>query len=115
MKLYCDLYISECWKNKKEKLIKRLRKNRLFPHMYVIALAAGRQNNLEFYSGILLRQHVFKSSSLFIIGIADGYDECLSMTEMITDEVYQATGGADIRKYILDRQMEYEKAGQQQK
>lgn len=112
MKLYCDLYISECWKNKKEKLIKRIRKNRLLPNMYVITLAAGRQNNLEFYSGILLRQHVFKSGSLFIVGIADGYDECLAITERIAEEVYMATGGADIRGYILDRQMKYEKAGQ---
>lgn len=112
MKLYCDLYISECWKNKKEKLIKRIRKNRLLPHMYVISLASGSQNNIEFYSGILLRQHIFNSSSLFIIGIADGYDECLAITEMIADEVYHATGGADIRGYILDRQMKYEKAGQ---
>ena len=80
--------------------------------MYVITLAAGKQNNLEFYSGILLRQHVFKSSSLFVVGIADGYDECLSITEKIADEVYKKTGGSDIRGYILEQQTKYEKAGQ---
>ena len=95
MKLYFDLYISECWKDKKDKLIKRLFKNRLLPHMYVITLPSGDRNNLEFYSGI-----------------ADGYEECLSITEKITDEVYRATGGADIRGFILDRQMQFEKAGQ---
>lgn len=112
MKLYFDLYISECWKDKKDKLIKRLFKNRLLPNMYVITLPSGDRNNLEFYSGILLRQHVIRSSSLFVIGIADGYEECLSITEKITDEVYRATGGANIRGFILDRQMQFEKAGQ---
>ena len=112
MKLYCDLYISECWIKKREKLINRLRSNRLLPHMYVITLPSGGRNNLEFYSGILLRQHVIKSSSLFVVGIADGYEECLSITEKITDEVYRATGDTDIRGFILDRQMQYEKAGQ---
>ena len=112
MKLYCDLYISECWKDKKEKIINRLRANRLLPGMYVITLSAGSQNHLEFYSGLLLRQRVFDLNGLFVVGLADGYGECLAITEKITDEVYSATGGADTRNHILERQQEYEKAGQ---
>ena len=112
MKIYFNLYISECWKEKKGKLIKRLRKNRLLPNMYVIALTASDRNNLEFYSGVLLRQHIFQNSSLFIVGIADGYNGCLSLTEKIVSDVYNETGGADIRAYILETQMKYEKAGQ---
>ena len=111
MKFYCELYISECWKDKKEKIISRVSRMRLSPRIYVIVLAAGPQNNLEFYSGILLRQKVFKSRDLFVVGIADGYDECLAISELIADDAYQATGDADIRNYIMDRQMKYEKAG----
>lgn len=112
MKLYCDLHVSECWNKNREKIIERLRNNTLLPHMYVLALSSGKQNNLEFYSGILLKQHIFSIDTLFVIGIADGYGECLKMTEKITEEVFNATGSADIRQYIIRRQNEYEKAGQ---
>ena len=90
-----------------EEILKKLKDS-----MYVITLSAGSQNHLEFYSGLLLRQRVFDLNGLFVVGLADGYGECLAITEKITDEVYSATGGADIRNYILERQQEYEKAGQ---
>lgn len=112
MKLYCNLYVSECWNKNKRKIINRLRNNTLLPNMYVLTLCSGAQNNLEFYSGILLKQHIFSCDSLFVIGVANGYEECLKMTEKITEEVFNATGSANIRQYIIQRQNEYEKAGQ---
>ncbi|HJA12204.1 MAG TPA: hypothetical protein H9799_04510 [Candidatus Mediterraneibacter merdipullorum] len=111
LKLYCELYVSECWREKKEKLISRLKKNRLQPRVYLITLAQGGQNHLEFFSSVLLKQHVFDSRELFLVGIADGYDECLAMTEEIAGLVCRRTGGTDIRGYILARQDEFEKTG----
>ena len=111
VKIYCDLYVSECWQEKKEKIIKKLRQNRLQPQVYVIALSQGEQNHLEFFSSMLLKQRVYKNTGLFVVGIASGYDEALSITAEIADHVYRETGGADIRRFILDRQKEYEKAG----
>lgn len=111
IKIYCDLYVSECWREKKERIIKRLRQNRLQPQVYVITLALGSQNHLEFFSSMLLKQHVFKDAELFVVGIADGYDEALSITTAITEQVYKETADADIRRFILKRQEEYEKAG----
>nr|WP_294492358.1 hypothetical protein [uncultured Mediterraneibacter sp.] len=111
MKLYCDLYISECWKNKKAKIIKKLKADRVTPQTYVITLSQGERNHLEFYSGMLLKQHFYDDSELFVVGIADGYDECLLITQKLTEEVFRHTGGADLRSFILERQKEYEKAG----
>ena len=111
-KLYCDLYVSECWKGKKEKLIRKLRAGRLMPRTYIVTLSRGEQNNLEFYSAMFLKQRFYDDSEIFIVALADGYDECLVITERIAKEVYRKTGGADIRNYILERQREYERAGQ---
>ena len=111
IKIYCDLYVSECWQEKKEKIIKKLRQNRLQPQVYVIALSQGKQNHLEFFSSMLLKQHVYKNTGLFVVGIAAGYDEALSITEEIADHVYRETAGADIRRFVLERQQEFEKAG----
>ena len=111
VKIYCDLCVSECWQEKKEKIIRKLRQNRLQPQVYVIALSQGEQNHLEFFSSILLKQRVYRNSGLFVVGITAGYDEALTVTTRIADHVYRETGGTDIRRFILDRQKEYEKAG----
>ncbi len=111
LKLYCDLYVSECWQKKKSEILNKLRSKRLMPCAYVLTLSGGEQNHLEFYPGAFLKQHYFDDRDIFVVGIADGYDECLGMIERIADKVYQETGGADIRTYILDRQREHEKTG----
>lgn len=111
MKFYCDLYVSECWQEKKERIIKRLKQNRLQPQVYVIALSQGKQNHLEFFSSVLLKQHIVRDAGLFVVGIADGYDEALSIIAAVTDQIYKETADADIRRFILNRQEEYEKAG----
>lgn len=111
VKFYCDLYVSECWREKKGKIIKKLKENRLAPEVYVVTLSQGSQNQLEFFSGILLKQHVFKNTELFVVGLAAGYDEALSVIKTITEQVYHETADADIRQFILKRQEEYEKAG----
>ncbi len=112
IEFYCDLYVSECWRKKKAKIIKRLRENRALPQVYVVALSRGDRNQLEFFSCILLRQHVFDNTEIFVIGIADGYEEALFMVRDITERIYAETGSTDLRKYILERQEEYVKAGQ---
>lgn len=112
IKFYCDLYVSECWREKKNKIIKKLKENRIQPQVYIVALSQGDQNELEFFSSILLKQHVFDNAEVFVVGIANGYDEALFMVRDITKQIYTETGTADLRKYILERQREYVKAGQ---
>lgn len=111
IRLYCDLYVSECWQDKKDKIIKKLADNKIQPQVYVITLAQGEQNHLEFFSSMLLKQRIYKDEELFIVGIAAGYDGALAIVEEITEQVYRETGNADIRRFITDCQREYEEAG----
>ena len=108
VKFYCDLYISENWMNKKRKIMARLQKNRLQPAVYVIALSQGEQNQLEIFSAMLMKQYVFDDKELFVVGIADGYLDALYLVEEMTEEAYRETGDADIRRWILRRQHEYD-------
>lgn len=105
---YCDIYISEALEKKKKKIMKKLASNSLQPFVYIITLAQGEQNHLEFYSSVLLRQHVYENTPLFVVGIADGYDGAVVLVEHIAEDVYSETGETDIREYILKRQREYE-------
>ena len=56
IKCYCDLYVSDGLKRKKNKIIKKLMERSLQPTLYVLALASGEQNHLEFYPALLLQQ-----------------------------------------------------------
>lgn len=105
---YCDLYVSEELETKKENVMQKLEENRLQPSVYVITLSQGEQNNLEFYSSALYKQHIYEDTPVFLVGIAKGYDDALYMTEKIVDDIYKKTRGADIRGYILEHQKEYE-------
>ncbi len=111
VKFYCDLYVSQGWQRKKATLKRKLKKRKLLPSVYIIALSQGSQNQLEFFSSVLLRQHVFDHSGLFVVGMADGYSEALFLVEQITDNAYHKTGTADIRRFIQERQEEFEKTG----
>ena len=108
MTFYCDLFISKDFEKKKEKIISRLRANKLQKSVYIITLAQAEQNNLEFYSSALLKQHIYDEMPLFIVGIANGYGDAVAMTEEIVSTAYEATGNVDIRNYILNRQKEFE-------
>ena len=76
----------------------------------LITLAQGRQNELEFFSTLLLQQKIFHPEDLFVVGVASGYEEALELIEEITDDVYQKTKDAKIREYITQEQDAY-KAG----
>lgn len=108
IRFYCDLYISDGWEKKQLKLMKKLMQNKLQPSVYVITLAQGRQNHLEFFSSVLLKQHLFEHSDLFIVGLANGYDDAIYMIEQITQQVFDETKTADIRGFLETRQAEFD-------
>ena len=106
IEFYHNLYVSECWQKKKGKIVKRLKENKLQPQVYVITLSQGEQNQLEFFSSVLLKQSIFEHSKLFVIGI-----EAVFLVEEIVQDVYQETKSANARQFLLTDQAEYEKKG----
>jgi len=106
MKYYKKLYIGEGLTGKREEVIRRLNQRELLLNIYIITLAQGEQNHLEFFDASLLHQEMIAKQKLFVVGIAAGYDEALEVVEKITREVYDETRDTDIRNYILNREKE---------
>lgn len=106
MRYYKYLYLSEGIKKKKRKIIRKLNKNKLQMNIHVITLAQNEKNQLEIYNSMLFLQRNFPNEDFFVVGIAKDYGEALEMVEEISQEVYDATKGADIRSYILKREQE---------
>lgn len=106
MKYYKKLYIGEGLADKREEVIRRLNQRELLLNTYIITLAQGEQNHLEFFDSILLHQEIIAEQKLIVVGIAAGYDEALEVVEKITREVYDETKDTDIRNYILNKEKE---------
>ena len=103
---YCHLYMSENLKRKEAKIKKKLSANKLQPSIYVITFSQSPQNQLDFFPSLLLQQHIYEDSPLFVVGLADGYNSALELIRRITEEVFAATRSADIRHYILQKHNE---------
>lgn len=100
MRFYHDLYVGEDAKKHRKKIIWKLKHRAGQVNVYVIALADGR-DLLEIYHCGLLQQGYYKRKNPFIVGIARGYEEAVALVETIVAEVYEKTGGMDVKGYLL--------------
>ncbi len=107
MEFYYRTFFSDELRDKKARLIRKLTQNKVPKDVYILTLAQGKQNHLEFFPSWMLKQKIFQTADLFIVGIASDYNSALYLVEQITDEVYQKTGDADIRSYIVQEQSAY--------
>ena len=108
MKFYNNLYISDDLKNKKEKWTKKLESGKYPLGAYILVLPENSENQLEFYRATMLYQEYFYSKEIFIVGLAESYMEAIYLVEKITREVFEKTGGADLRSYLLRQQQLYQ-------
>lgn len=106
MRYYKYLYIQEDLEKKKDKIIRKLNKKKLQPNLHVITLASNPENHLDIISGKFLFQRSFPQEDLFVVGIVKSHDDALDYVESIIREVYDETGGTDIRSYILRKEQD---------
>lgn len=108
MKYYHALYMSEELISKKAEILDKFENDKWQIEKYLIVLAKNENNHLEFFNSVLLLQKSIAKDDLFVIGIANGELGAMELIEKITQEVYDETGGTDIRNYILQKQKEFE-------
>ncbi len=106
MKYFKHLYISENLVKKKERLIRKLEKNKLQLNLYLVTLPETKQNQLEIIGSEILFQPSYPKKDLFVIGMFSGYDEAVGLVETLAHEVYVNGKGQDIRDYILKKEQE---------
>ncbi len=104
MKWYQDLYLSENIADRAEKIKWKIRHRAGQLDIFVIALASNPKNLLDIIPARELLQRGYPTRELYIIGLSKGRDEAVDLSCGIVEEVYQATGGFDIRAYLKIRQ-----------
>ncbi|MBQ8627235.1 MAG: hypothetical protein IJ419_13900 [Agathobacter sp.] len=100
MKWYKNLYLGENIAPKARQIVNKIKKKRLTPDVYVIALASNSQNLLDIIPTWELLQLGYPTDNVRIIGLAQGKQEALELVTSIVDEVYQKTGNVKLQEYL---------------
>ena len=106
MKYYKYLHVSDDLKKKKDKIIRKLEKNKLQLNVQLIVLPESEHNQLEIINSQILLQRSYPKKDLFVVGIVSSYDGALEFVEKIAQEVYKDQDNTDIRNYIMQREQE---------
>ncbi len=96
-----NLYTSPSIKAKRKKIMWKLRTGRPQPVIYVIALAQN-SDLFEIYHSGLLKQKYYrkKENRPYIVGLAAGYGQAVSLVTDILEDVFARTGGYDVKEYF---------------
>lgn len=105
---YENLYIGESIIHKKDRIIWKIRHNAGQINIYVITLASNEKNLLDIIPSQELLQRGYPKSQLYIVGLAKGYDEAVTVAASIVDEVYRRTGTFSVRNYLTEKGMDGE-------
>lgn len=104
MKFYKNLYVSDGYKKKKEKLVQKMKDGKYPLSAFVLVLIENGPNQMEFYPAAMLYQGYLTADNLYVVGLAESYMDAVYMVEEITREVYESTGTADIRSYMKSQE-----------
>ncbi len=100
MKIYKHLYFEPRIARKKKKMIRKLKCGK--PPMFVYVIILGKESDqLEVFQGTYLQQEYYAVNEPYLIGIASSYEGAICLVETIVKEVYEQTGDARIKEYLL--------------
>lgn len=108
MKSYCNLYVSDDLIPEKEDILKKIHEGTERRHYSVALLPVEGKVQLELIEAKFLRQSYYHKQEMLIVGILSGYEDALKFVEELTQTVYEETGTANVRAYILAKQKEFE-------
>jgi hypothetical protein len=106
MRFYKYLYVQEQLEKKKDKIINKLKQNKVLLSCYVVALSVNPKNQLDIYSSKYLFQPGFPTEDLFVVAIVKSHEDALEFVENLVKDVYNETKRTDIRSYILEKEQE---------
>ena len=101
MKFSSNLYVGEGIRDP-EKVKWKLKHNAGQFSVYVIALAASSDDQLDTIPWGYLKQPCFDTEHMLVVGLASSRQEALEIVTRLAQKVVRETGDADIREYILN-------------
>ena len=102
MRFYKYLYVGETIKN--VNLVKwKLKHAAGMLDVHLITISFNNDDQLDCFHNGLLKQKIFRNVDYYVVGIANGREEAISLIQEITNDCIEATGTGNIKQYLLDR------------
>lgn len=95
-----QLLIGDNVKVKKDKVVASINNREAIYGIYCITYASHPKNLFDILDANELLFPHYKNADIFIVGLAKGKDEAIFMVQNMLLEVYNNTGGFDVRAYF---------------
>lgn len=93
------IYVGEGLKKKKDRAMDSINNRRITSDIYCIAFASSPDNLFDIMNANELLFPHYQKTDIKIVGLAKGKDEATRLTQDMVMEVYEKTGGFDVRSY----------------
>ncbi len=93
------IYVSKGLEKKKDKAMTSINNRRITSDIYCIAFASSPANLFEIINANELLFNHYQKTDIRIVGLARGMEEATKLTQDMLMEVYDKTGGFDVRSY----------------
>lgn len=108
MNWYQNLYLGKNAEKRKDSLMEKLDVGQTNFPVYLITLAPEEANQLEILTAPNYWRQAARKGTPMVVGLALGMREAKEVVTRIAEDVYRATGTANLRAYLTEQA---EKAG----
>lgn len=107
MRWYRNLYLGPNAAQNIQKIRKKASSGKSMAGVYYITLASAQDNLLDIFHNAMLAQPLFAEQQCTdVVGVAEGKQEAIRLTETILGDIYSKTGTLDIRSYFKKEDFE---------
>ena len=96
MEWYDGLYVGKNIQSNKKSVIRKIKRHKFVPGVYVLTLPANEQNVLDIYPSYVLTQKYYQKQSLYVVGIAKGMSEAKDVMCQLVMEALSNTGSCKV-------------------
>lgn len=105
MNWYQNLYFGTTAEKKGKTLIQKIESGKTPINTYLLTLSGRPENQMEIVPAWNLKFWYPRQNTPMIVGLACGKEEAFELVRQITEEVYQKTGGVELRRYFESGQV----------
>lgn len=87
--------------HKLDKIKKRLLYKPIWAGVFLITLSHNPSDQLDIFDCKQLIQHYYDQQKLYVVGIASGYEEALTLIEQITRDCLQTRRDCNLKEFLL--------------
>lgn len=96
-----NLYVSDSIKEHKLPLYKLgIRQGRGKLKLYLLVLSNNEHDQLDIIHNSILKQRAYRKLDINIVGLANSYDEALSIVDRILNECMENDGSCNMKEYL---------------